>query len=354
MNPIRWFLPLAVLISCSTTPQQKAEKGIWTSTQAWEWYNQQPWLVGCNFIPSTAINELEMWQSETWDTATINRELGWAEKLGFNTVRVYLHNLAWETDREGFLSRMEDFLTIASRHNIRTMFVFFDDCWNDNPKPGKQPEPIPGVHNSGWLQCPGPDRVVDSTTWGPLEDYVKGVLTAFANDRRVLMWDLYNEPGNSGMLEKSMPLLRRAFEWAWSVRPSQPLTCATWNHSKEYENLNAFQLANSDVITFHNYADTASLNAEIADLKKLERPILCSEYMARTRDSRFETHLPIFKTSNVGAINWGLVSGKTNTIFPWGSKEGTPEPELWFHDIFRRDGTPWSQSEVEFIRATLK
>jgi hypothetical protein len=347
-------LPVALIAACSRTSPPQAASKIWTADQAWAWYNGQPWLVGCNFIPSTAINELEMWQADTWDTATISRELGWAADLGFNTVRVYLHNLVWETDKEGFLRRMDEFLGIAKGHNIRVLFVLFDDCWNDNPKVGKQPEPRPGVHNSGWLQCPGPDRVTDSTTWGLLEDYVKGVLTAFADDQRVLMWDLYNEPGNSGMLEKSMPLLKKTFEWAWSVRPTQPLTCATWNHSPEYDNLNAFQLASSDVITFHNYSDTTSLSNELADLKKLGRPFLCSEYMARTNNSRFETHLPIFKANKVGAINWGLVSGKTNTIFPWGSKEGTAEPEVWFHDIFRKDGTPWSQAEVEFVKDILK
>jgi hypothetical protein len=345
------LLPAAC--STSTPPPRPAEK-IWSAGHAWDWYNEQPWLVGCNFIPSTAINELEMWQADTWDTATISRELAWAAGLGFNTVRVYLHNLLWENDKEGLLQRMDEFLGIAERHNIRALFVLFDDCWNDNPRVGRQPEPRPGVHNSGWLQCPGPDRVTDSTTWGPLEDYVKGVLTAFADDRRVLMWDLYNEPGNSGMFEKSMPLLRKSFEWAWSVRPSQPLTCATWNHSAEYKNLNAFQLASSDVITFHNYQDTSSLSKEIAELKRRERPFLCSEYMARTNNSRFETHLPVFKANKVGAISWGLVSGKTNTIFPWGSKEGAPEPEVWFHDIFRKDGTPWSPQEVTFIRGTLK
>jgi len=323
---------------------------IWTADQAKKWYSQQPWLIGCNFIPSTAINELEMWQAETWDPKTIDTELGWAENIGFDVVRVYLHNLVWEADKDGFKKRINEFLNIADRHNIKVLFVLFDDCWNKDPKLGKQPEPKPGVHNSGWMQAPGLARVNDPTSWGSLENYEKDLLTTYANDKRVLMWDLYNEPGNSDQFDKSLPFLKKVFEWAWSIRPSQPLTCATWNHDAKFNNLNEFQLANSDVITFHNYSDPKNLEDEIQQLQKLGRPFICSEYMARTNNSKFETNLPVFKKYNVGAINWGLVSGKSNTIFPWGSKEGTPEPTIWFHDIFRKDGTAFSNDEVKFIK----
>jgi len=225
---------------------------------------------------------------------------------------------------------------------------------NKDPKLGKQPEPKPGVHNSGWMQAPGQARINDQTSWGPLENYTKDLLATYTNDKRVLMWDLYNEPGNEGMFDKSLPFLQKVFEWAWAVRPSQALTCATWNHDEKFKNLNKFQLANSDVITFHNYSDPKNLEEEIKQLQTLGRPFICSEYMARTNNSRFETNLPVFKKYKVGAINWGLVSGKTNTIFPWGSKEGTPEPTVWFHDIFRKDGTAFSNDEVKFIKSITK
>ena len=322
----------------------------WTSTQANDWYKRQNWPVGCNFIPSSAINELEMWQADTFDASTIDRELGWAESLGFNTIRVYLHNLLWESDPAGTKKRMNEFLAIAFRHRIKTIFVLFDDCWNPNPVLGKQPDPIPGVHNSGWLRAPGPARIADPASWKSLEQYTTEVLKSFSNDNRILMWDLYNEPGNSGHLEKTMPLLKKVFEWAWAVRPSQPLTCAIWNDGPEYKSFNEFQPANSDVITFHNYSNAQNLEEEILRLQKLGRPLICSEYMARTNSSTFEKNLPLLKKFGVGAINWGLVSGKTNTIFPWGSKEGSPEPMVWFHDIFRKDGTPFSKYEVLFIQ----
>lgn len=337
---------LALLIASMAADAQP----VWTAERATRWGKEQPWLVGCNFIPSTAINELEMWQAETFDLPTIDRELGWAEDLGFNTVRVYLHNLLWDADREGFLGRMEAFLQTADRHHIRVILVLFDDCWLPDPKVGKQPDPVPGVHNSGWLRAPGPAVVSDASRWAGLEAYTKGVLSHFREDRRILLWDLYNEPGNSGMEDMTYPLLEKVFQWAWSIRPSQPLTCATWNGGEKFKRYNDYQLKNSDVVTFHNYSDAQNLESEIKRLEGLGKPVICSEYMARTNNSTFEKNLPVLKKYRVGAINWGLVSGKTNTIFPWGSKAGSPEPAVWFHDIFRQDGTPYSPTEVSLIR----
>ncbi len=321
----------------------------WSAQKANQWYKKQPWLVGCNFLPSTAINQLEMWQEESFDPQTIDRELGWAEAIGFNIVRVYLHSLAWQADAVGFKKRMNDFLKIAEKHKIKVLFVLFDDCWNDNPTLGKQPAPKVGVHNSGWVQCPAYKNVVDSTSWTTLalEGFVKDILMSFKKDKRVILWDLYNEPGNSGLKEKSLPLLKKVFQWAKEANPSQPISVGVWFDNQQ---LNDFQLQNSDVITFHNYNSAESMEKQIQTLQKLGRPVICTEYMARTNNSNFETHLPILKKYKVAAINWGLVSGKSNTIFPWGSKEGSPEPAIWFHDIFRIDGTPFDPKEITAIK----
>jgi len=336
---------LLLITSIATIAQSK----IWTKQQANDWYKKQGWLVGADFLPSTAINQLEMWQAETFDSATIDRELGWAHNIGMNVMRVYLHDLAWQEDPEGFKNRMNRYLAISTKNQIKTLFTIFDDCWNPDPAIGKQPDPKPGIHNSGWVRSPSKTVHDDATQWTYLEKYVKDVLTTFRNDDRVLMWDLYNEPGNSSYNETSMPLLKKVFEWAWAVRPSQPLTAATWYDNKDF---NTFQLANSDIITIHNYNDADNLEKELKEKAKLGRPIVCSEYMARPRNSRFQTHLPIFKKYNVGAINWGLVSGKSNTIYQWSKPipDGS-EPELWFHDIFRKDGTPYDKKETEFIKA---
>ena len=336
---------LLLITSIATIAQSK----IWTKQQANDWYKKQGWLVGADFLPSTAINQLEMWQAETFDSATIDRELGWAHNIGMNVMRVYLHDLAWQEDPEGFKNRMNRYLAISTKNQIKTLFTIFDDCWNPDPAIGKQPDPKPGIHNSGWVRSPSKTVHDDATQWTYLEKYVKDVLTTFRNDDRVLMWDLYNEPGNSSYNETSMPLLKKIFEWAWTVRPSQPLTAATWYDNKDF---NTFQLANSDIITIHNYNDADNLEKELKEKAKLGRPIVCSEYMARPRNSRFQTHLPIFKKYNVGAINWGLVSGKSNTIYQWSKPipDGS-EPELWFHDIFRKDGTPYDKKETDFIKA---
>jgi hypothetical protein len=318
----------------------------WSREQANQWAARLPWLVGCNFIPSTAINQLEMFQAQTFDPATIDRELGWAAAIGYNTVRVYLHDLVWEDDPEGFVQRLNAYLGIAVRHGIRTAFVLFDDCWNAAPKLGKQPTPVPGVHNSGWMQSPGKKIVNDPSQWDRLERYVQGVIQAFARDERVLFWDLYNEPGNNKQGVASLPLLKKAYNWARQANPTQPLTCGIWFDNTD---LNEFQLTHSDILTFHNYNDVASLERQIIDLKSFDRPLVCTEWMRRPI-STFPTHLNIFQREEVGCLQWGLVSGKTQTIYPWGSAEGSPEPEIWFHDLFHPDGEPYDPAEIEIIR----
>lgn len=330
----------------------------WSIEKANDWYARQPWLVGCNFIPSNAINQLEMWQAETFDPATIERELGWTASIGFNTARTFLHDLVWEADPDGFKQRLDCFLDITSRHGIRPMLVIFDDCWNPNPQIGPQPAPKPGIHNSGWVQSPGVGIVnCGPFAWSRLERYVKDIISSFASDERILMWDLYNEPGNSSNGEKSLPLLNSVFGWAHVVNPSQPLTAGVWFDNKE---LNEFQLAASDVITFHNYHPADRLEREIAELKLYKRPVICTEWMARTCGSLVHTNLPVFAREKVGCINWGLVSGKTNTIYQWqnlpdlvavtASQVEHGKPMIWFHDLFRADGTPYDQTEIELFR----
>ncbi|SDK22681.1 Cellulase (glycosyl hydrolase family 5) [Catalinimonas alkaloidigena] len=322
----------------------------WTAERANQWYQEKGWQVGCDFIPSTAINQLEMWQAETFDPETIDRELGYAESIGFNSVRVYLHHLAWEIDKAGFKDRMTQYLDLADQHGISTMFCILDDVWSPTYAAGKQPDPKPGTHNSGWIQDPGQLIHDDSAaTTALLETYVKDILTTFKDDDRVLLWDLYNEPGNSGWANRSMPLLEKMFQWGREVNPSQPLSAGVWN--LDLKDLNEYQKAHSDVITYHNYGDKADHEKWIADLKPLGRPMLCTEYMARTRNSTFADILPMLKEENISAYNWGLVNGKTNTIYAWNTPiaDGS-EPDVWFHDIFRKDGTPYSQEEAALIK----
>jgi hypothetical protein len=342
---------------------------MWTVEEATRWWERQPWLVGCNFIPSTAINQLEMWQAETFDPATIERELGWAADLGLNLVRVYLHDLLWGPDPNGFVARIEEFLDVCERQGIGVMFVLFDDVWCVDARLGPQPAPVPGRHNSGWVQSPGLAALQayedDPAIAQRLERYVRGVVSHFAADERVLLWDVYNEPGgypsprDAPMGEACLPLLRDVFTWVRDVSPSQPLTCGLWSNpvAPVPPSIVELQLAHSDVVSFHHYGPPEALEAECDRLRALtDRPLLCSEYLARPMKSRFETHLPIFRERKIGAIHWGLVSGKTQTVYPWWSwfdELPAPEPELWFHDVLRPDGSAFDPAEVAFLRRIL-
>jgi hypothetical protein len=348
------FIAFLLIITCSFVDTY-AQQGKWPTQKAQQWYAQQGWLTGCNFQPSTAINQLEMFQAETFDTATINRELGWAAELGFNVMRVYLHHLLWTADKDGFKKRLNTYLDISTKHRIKTLFVFFDDCWNDTAWLGTQLAPKPGVHNSGWVRDPGTMIYTHPDTMKVLEAYVKDVMTTFKNDKRILLWDLYNEPGNNAQFEKSFPLLRNVFVWARSVAPSQPVSVGVWNNDREFQNLNKFQLENSDVITYHNYNYIDHHRNAIDTLRRFGRPLICTEYMARRNGSIFQVVMPMLKEQNVGAINWGFVAGKTNTIYAWDTPMPSGrEPLLWFHDIYRRDKTPFSKYEVDFIKKITK
>jgi hypothetical protein len=338
-----------ILLTNGDTYAQK-ERAVWSKEKANAWYAKEGWLRGSNFIPSTAINQLEMWQAATFDPKTIDRELGYAQSIGFNAMRVFLHHVAWQEDQEGFKNRMKKYLSIADRHHIGTIFVFLDDCWNDSYHAGKQPAPKTGIHNSGWVRDPGSLYHKEPLLGDTLEKYVKDILTTFKHDNRIILWDLFNEPGNSSNGYKSLPLLEKIFSWAREVNPDRPLSAGLWN--PELKELNTYQLANSDVITYHNYGKELEHAKVIDSLKPYGRPLICTEYMARTRGSLFSTIMPLLKKENVGAINWGLVAGKTNTIYAWDTPmPNGDEPKVWFHDIFRKDGMPYSEEEIKLIKS---
>jgi len=370
LSIVFWGLVLSTVVSEAS---ENTVAGRWSAEKAKQWYKAQPWLVGCNFTPSTAINQLEMWQADTFDAKTIDRELGWAADMGMNTIRVYLHDLLWTQDSKGFLDRIDKFLSIADKHGIKTMFVMCDAVWDPHPKLGKQPAPRPHVHNSGWVQSPHIDILKDITKHSTLEPYFKGVIGRFKDDRRVLCWDLYNEPGNDDEKKDKMntrekeavclALLERMFTWARQVNPSQPLTTAVWSNEWNGEwvgpnmtNLNEFIMANSDILSFHSYDSYDKTVERTGSIKTYRRPIMCTEYLARSNGSRFQTHLPYFRKNKIAAYNWGFVAGKIQTQYPWSSwrRKFTAEPKIWHHDILRPDGTPYDKAEVELIKSLTK
>ncbi|GAB1815882.1 cellulase family glycosylhydrolase [Mycobacterium sp. MUNTM1] len=356
-------LLLAAGAAVARVPRASAEEaGRWSPDRANRWYQAQGWLVGANYIPANAINQLEMFQPDTFDPRRIDTELGWAQFYGHNTARVFLHDQLWAADQRGFQTRLGQFVDIAARHRIKPLFVFFDSCWDPQPRAGRQRAPRPGVHNSGWAQSPGAERLGDPKYVPVMRDYVTAVMTQFRNDNRVLGWDLWNEPDNPARQYRNTErsdkeqlvanLLPQVFRWARAVDPSQPLTSGVWRgdwgQPQGRSTISDIQLANADVITFHSYAAPSGFENRINELTPLGRPILCTEYMARPQGSTVESILPVAKRHNVGAINWGLVAGKTQTYFPWDSWDHpyTSVPKVWFHDLIRPEGRPFQDIEA--------
>ncbi|MCI0662834.1 MAG: cellulase family glycosylhydrolase [Acidobacteria bacterium] len=359
------FLMLILLLLNVTAMAQSSR---WSEKKANDWYRSQPWLVGSNYIPANAINQLEMWQADTFDARTIDRELGWAASLGMNTMRVFLHDLLWQQDANGYKQRIDEFLRISAKHKIKPMFVLFDSCWDPFPELGKQREPKPGVHNSGWMQGPGAKALQDPAQYPRLETYVKGVVSAFSKDGRIFAWDVWNEPDNlnnssygklepANKVELVLELLPKVFTWARSASPQQPLTCGVWKGDwstpEKLTPIEKIQIEMSDIVSFHNYNDAAEFEKRVNWLQRYNRPILCTEYMARGNKSTFQGSMPVAKKYKVAAYNWGFVAGKTQTNLPWDSWQKPyidREPAIWFHEIFYPDGKPYRQEEVDFIR----
>jgi hypothetical protein len=346
----------------------------WSQDKARRWYADQPWITGANYANASAINQLDMWQAATWNPAEIDKELGWAKTFGMNTMRVYLHDLAYEQDPEGFKRRVGEFLTIAARHGIRPMFVLFDSCWDPDPVIGPQHRPIPGVHNSGWVQSPSRNDLIDPAEDAGFRRYVEDVVGTFAKDERVLAWDVWNEPDNSGggsynddqlAQERSRieELLPQIFAWARGQKPIQPLTSGVWigpdwsPGASQLNTIQRIQLAESDVITFHNYEWPESFEARIEQLRGYGRPLICTEWLARSAGSTVDAVLPIARAENVGMINWGFVQGEIQTHLPWDSWERPytlQQPVVWFHDLLKPDGTPYRPREAELFRNLRK
>ncbi len=341
----------------------------WTPERARKWGEEAGWLVGCNFVPSTASNPLEMWQQTTFDPETIDRELGWAAELGMNSIRIFLHDLLWSADGPAFLDRIEQVLEIAAGHGISAMPVLFDGVWHPEPRLGPQPEPKPGVHNSTWVQSPGVAVLSDPRRWSSLRPYVDAVLTRFGNDPRVAVWDLFNEPDNRNAISWPRKEMRRktpaatglldaVFDWCQTVDPTQPLTAGVYmgvsGSVERASSINRTLLARSDILTFHCYGNAARLMATIDHLGRYERPLLCTEWLARSANSTVDL-IALFSERNVGAYCWGLVDGRSQTKYPWSTwiRPGKPD-DPWFHDLLHADGTPYSLDEAALFRRVTK
>lgn len=345
----------------------------WSIEQARSWYQQHGWACGFNYLPRTAVNWTEMWQEDTFDPVTIDEELGWAERYGYNSLRTNLPFIVWETDRDGLLSRIDTFLCLAARHGIKVMLTLMDDCAfsGDEPFAGPQKPPRTGVHNSQAAASPGRKIVMDPNQWPRVEAYVRDVIGSFSDDERISIWDLYNEPGNRGLFVSAvefaeydealegfaLDLVYRVFDWARDVDPVQPLTIGAW-HADVAANkaflhpIDIAALEQSDIITYHAYAPTMMQLEILHSLGQYDRPVLCTEWLSRHTGCVFSEQLPLFSLYQTGCYHWGLVQGKTQTWLPWpGVNKSHPDPQsMWFHDVLTPEGEPWREQEMHLVR----
>ena len=319
----------------------------WTPQAAHAWAARRGWKQGANFLPSTASNQFEMWQPDTFDAPTISRELGWARALGFDAMRVFLHDQLWGADGETFLERVDTFLSIADSHGIGIMLVLFDGCWDPRPSTGPQQPPVAGVHNSRWAQAPGAAILGNASRHADLEGYVRAVVRRFKYDERVLLWDAFNEWDNGNVpsygsagpawagrselpplhkAQASRALLERTIDWVRAERPKQPLTAGVYSAPTGDDEADRYRDASGrwvldqvDVVSFHDYGAIGSMVRKVQELQELGRPIICSEYMARGTGSTFDPILGYLRAQSVWAFNWGLVAGRSQTNIPWGT-----------------------------------
>ncbi len=350
------YIILAFCLVQITTGQDGLKDQRWSESKINSWYENLEPLKGFNFLPSTAVNSTEMWQGDTFDASTIQKELKMAHEAGYNSARVFLQYLVWKDNPAALKTRIDEFLTIAHNNNISVMFILFDDCAFAGKEPylGVQDDPVPGVHNSGWTPSPGKARATDTSYWPDLEKYVKDIVYTYKDDKRIIVWDLYNEPGNSQMWEKSLPLLKSSFQWAREVAPSQPLTTAPWgdfyNIFSNKSLLTKEILEMSDIISFHAYEKPCEIENKIQVLKlNYKRPVICTEWLRRQNGGTFENLLPLFSNEEIGWYQWGLVAGDTQTYMHWGSKKGSPEPKIWQHDVFHKNGKAYEPSELKLV-----
>ena len=347
----------------------------WREKQAWEWYNSRPWIRGCNYMSASCANRIDQWQGLHFDEylEETEKELSLMRDLGFNSVRLILEYVVWEKEHDEFLKRFERYIALLDKYGISCTIVLANDCMPPKTELWKMPDVGEqhydwGYHGGrkhsqhGRHNCPAPHYYFDDEAL--CEKYfemVKEIVTIYKDDPRILMWDLFNEPGNSNREGITMPYLVRMFETVRKINPSQPLTVAAWwfdpkdFHTSE---LNQYALENSDIITYHNYSTYEEHIRVIKHLKSYNRPIINTEWLARCTGNTVFDNFPLFYLENIGCYNWGFVAGKYQTYEPYeghwqwynDDKNAPIDFTKWFHDLYRPSHKPYDPKETELIR----
>lgn len=345
----------------------------WSEEKVWAWYNAHSWIRGCNYMSADCANRIDQWQSEGFEERfeTTKAEIALMEQLGFNSVRLIPEFVVWDEEHDSFFERFDRYLDLLWSHGISSMVVLANDCM-----PPKTPEwkaPKLGPQNTDWgyhggrknsqhglFNAVGYHVLDDDDTAVRYFEMVREIVTRYKNDERIIIWDVYNEPGNSNRRELTPKNLERIFSICREIDPIQPLTCGTWSGDGEsIPEIERYGLENSDIISYHNYHDYVTNIKIIKNLKKYNRPIINTEWLARCSHNTVEEMFPLFYLEKIGCYNWGFVAGKYQTYEPWNSSwqryEANPNIDFdftkWFHDLYRPNHRPYNPKEVDLIRA---
>lgn len=356
-----WLMVVAIA-ACLCIASRSLARDRWTEAEAKSWYYDQPRMFGANYVMTYAVTPTEMWQADptipganTFDINAVRNELNKARDTGFNTLRVTLSYEVWKADRNGFMSRLNQFITESAARGIRPTLIFWDDVnFTTNPSVqfrepylGRQADPVPGMHNSQWTGTGGAAVRNNPGNWAlsrtsslpgaGAKQYIQDIIGTYATDNRVLMWNGYNEPSGSSAL------VQATAAWAREMNPIQPISFDAWGGG-----LDGVAIGESDVISYHNYSGPPGVTDGLKGMLRTGRPVILTEWMARTFGSTIPDVLPDLQEMGVASYNWGLVNGDQQTHWPWGSppQTQTTEPPLWFHDLYRRDGTPYKSAEI--------
>lgn len=348
---------------------------MWSREKIWEWYNSKPWIRGCNFMSSDCANRIDQWQEYNFEERfeTTKRELALAAETGFNSIRIIPEFFVWKQEHDGFMERFERYISEAAKNGISCMIVLGNDCMP--PKEEALARMHLGEQHVDWGYHGGRKisqhgsfegagySIIDEPEYAEeFYKYVKEIVTKYKNDKRIIIWDVFNEPGNSKREKISMPVLKKMFEIIRNINPIQPLTVGVWRNY-DYtviSEIEKFGLENSDIISYHNYG-TYEQNIIILNwLKKFGRPIINTEWLNRCGGNSIEAHFPLFFLNKIGCYNWGFVAGKYQTYEPhnkiWDNYKKNPADferfdfTKWFHDLYRPSLNPYNPQEIELIK----
>lgn len=348
----------------------------WSKERIWKWYDNRPWIRGCNYMSADCANRIDQWQEYGFEErfATTENEFLLMSKLGYNSIRIIPEFFVWLKEHDGFMERFERYIALANQNGISCMVVLGNDCCP--PKEEALNRMYLGEQHVDWGYHGGrkisQHSYFDGAGYSVLDkpeyaakyyEFVEEIVEKYKNDERIIIWDVFNEPGNSKRYSMSLPHMEKFIQIIRSINPIQPITIGIWSQVTNFEKLTDIEkygLENSDIISYHNYASYEDNIYEIKLLKKYERPIFNTEWLNRCGGNSIEELFPLFYLEKIGCYNWGFVAGKYQTYEPhnsiWQSFENNPDDfdtydfTKWLHDIYRPSHRPYNPKETKLIK----